>query len=814
METTWKLILKAASGPAKRMTRDLLATTAAFRALDEASITAQAHLSRFGSAGTTLQIRSVTAAIRDQTKALREINSVAAKQRTVGVRVAPMRVSAGGSRASAARAAPAASAGRTRMDIGNAPAGRTRLDVAAMTGRTRVDVAAMGGRTRAEGPSVGEFQARARALQVAHFQRTQREADRAQQRAARVADRARRVEERQVTAHFQRLSRLTQASFRAQERIAARNGRAMDRARRTRERSASRESAARGGQLVGALGAVGGVGLGLAGAAVGTALAIGGIGLAAARAGVQVLAFRESTLTALTAVTGSSTDAAASFQEAIRIANQTPLDTTQTVAAMTQFRVAGFSAADTRPLLAAFADISAARGDEAGQAFQRVTAQIRGVGRVNRGDIQMQGITAGLNAGDIYDSIARQMNLGTGLTGRRAAENAVSHRRVNNRVGEQAFLDATRRAYDNGGQLGSFAQGGSRTLTGALSNLSNAPTNLLLQLNTMQSPGIIAFKNAILSLTNAFDVSQPAGRAMLATIERVINAVGGLLGRITPASVGSAFATVSSGFAAVSRFGAAAWPIVRAFGAGFGPSFMAATAQLRGVFAALTNGGPASASTLRVLAMAAQGFGRVLGLVVGFTASAVVGVVGLAAALAGTAAAVTGFAAQALGSVGSLASVGRSIALSLLGPVAGIGVSLYNAFTGVGSQIVSGIIAGIRAGATGMVTSITGLGSTAVASIRAALGIHSPSRVFADLVGAQIPAGIAMGVNAHAGVANDAVAGIVNPRLPQLGGGGASVSIEINVSGASQPMETARAVRAELEDALGGIFGQWAEATP
>ena len=43
-------------------------------------------------------------------------------------------------------------------------------------------------------------------------------------------------------------------------------------------------------------------------------------------------------------------------------------------------------------------------------------------------------------------------------------------------------------------------------------------------------------------------------------------------------------------------------------------------------------------------------------------------------------------------------------------------------------------------------------------------------------------------------------------------GAGASVSITIEVNGAGQPQETARAIRAEIEDALGSIFGQYAEA--
>ena len=408
---------------------------------------------------------------------------------------------------------------------------------------------------------------------------------------------------------------------------------------------------------------------------------------------------------------------------------------------------------------------------------------------MNRGDIQQQALTAGLSPQDIYDSIARQMNLGTGAAGRQAAEAKVGHRGVNSAVGLQAFLDATRQAYDNHGQgqLGSFARGASQTLTGALSNLENAPTNLLLQLNTANLPGVSAFKNAILALTSAFDTNAPAGQALLRVIETITNGFGRLFAFVTPTTIAGGLGMVSRAFAAIGRFGAAAMPVVRAFVQGVGPGFMAAITPLRAVFAQLMTGGGPSAATLTLLANAARGLGFILGGVAGAFVTIVAG---------GTA---------FFGFISTVVATG----IGLIGNVA---AQFTMAFQGVGSGIVNGIIAGVRAGTGALVTSVTGLGSAAVAAIRTALGIHSPSRVFADLVGAQIPAGIAMGVDAHAGLANDAVSGIVNPRAPQLGGAGASVSISIEVNGAGQPQETARAIRTELEDALGSIFGQYAEA--
>ena len=832
LDTGWKLTLKnAASTPARKITRDILALNSALGGLASASSSAQAALDKVGGGTTAGRLRAQTSLVRAQTKALREQRATSAQSARVDRSAAAQRAretkqqvdahkavaraqaqSAAASRRVQSQAAGgrtrldvAAMTGRTRMDIGGAPTGRTRMDLGAAAsggrtrmdvaapsgagGRTRVDVAALAGRTRAEGPTAGEFQARARALQASHNAKMTREADRGARAAARVTEWAHKREESENAQHYRNIYNAAKKNAAALERL---NAQAAARNARARAAAGANRAQTQGitrGVAMGQLGLIGGIVGGVATAALGAGTALAGIGLSAARAGIGVLSFREQTLAALTAVTGSATDAGRTFQNAITIANQTPLDTTETVAAMTALRVAQFSERDTAPMLAAFADISAARGNEAGQAYLRVVSQIRGLGRVNRGDIQQQALTAGLSPQDIYDSIARQMNLGTGAAGRQAAEARVGSRGVNSAVGLQAFLDATRRAYDNNGQgqLGSFARSQSQTLTGALSNLDNAPTNLLLQLNTMQSPGIIAFKNAILALTSAFDSNAPAGQALLRVIETVTNSFGGLFAAVNPTNIAGGLGMVGRAFGAIGRFAGVAIPMVRAFVQGMGPGFMAMIAPLRLVFSSLMSGGGPSATTLLLLTNAARGLGFVLGAVAGAFVTIVAG---------GTA---------FFGFISSVVTTG----IGLIGNVA---AQFTIAFQGVGTGIVNGIIAGVRAGTGALVTSVTGLGSTAVAAIRTALGIHSPSRVFADLVGAQIPAGIAQGVNAHAGLANDAVSGIVSPRVPQLGGGGASVTIEINVTGGAQPQETARAIRTEIEDALGGIFGQWSEA--
>lgn len=724
LDTAWKLTLKnAASTPARKITRDILALNSAFGRLAASSSSAQAVLSRVAPAGTAVQIRGVTSAIREQTKALREQAGVA------------------GRRAPGARRAPAAT-----------PSGRVALG--------------------------NGFAQKALALQFAY--RSRQGAQEVQQ-----TQRNRAAELRAHQSYFQRLSRMTQASFRENARLSAqaRRDSARSHADRMRAVQATRET------TNGMLGQLAGGALGAVTAVAGIAAAFAGVGASAARAVIDVAAFRESSLVALEAVLGSSQAAGRQFRNAITVANQTPLDTQDVIRQTQSFAVAGFGEREIAPLIAASSDLGAAFGQRSSEGFALALSQIRATGTL-QGQELLQLTNANVSRMAVLDSIARQMNLGQGDVGRRAAMTAISQRRVSSGVGEQAALDAVRGRLDQGGQLGSFARRQSETLTGAISNARNAIFNLLIGIDFSRVPGLIAFKNVLLQITGALQSGSPAAVALRQGVMGAANAVGGLLARvINPANIASGMAALGRGFASVQRFAGIAWPIVRAFIQGVGPGFSLMIAPLRMLFASLTAGGGPSATTLTLLANAARGLGFAFGAVGG--------------AIALLAAGLTGF----FGLVSATITTG-------IGLVSNLAASMTIAFQGVGTGIIGGIIAGIRSAAGTLVSEVTGVGSLALSAARTALGIHSPSRVFADVIGRQIPAGIAMGVHDGAPMAQDAVSSIVSPRVPALGGGGSPVSITIEVNGAGQPAETARAVRAEIEDALGSIFGQWAEATP
>mgnify|MGYP003461207104 FL=1 len=537
------------------------------------------------------------------------------------------------------------------------------------------------------------------------------------------------------------------------------------------------------------LGLLGGLAIGAVGALAGIVEAFGGMGLAAARGVIEIAAFRESSLAALETVMGSSDAAGRSFRNAMVMANQTPADTADVVANFQRFAVAGFAEREIAPLVAATADIGAAFGTTASDSFALVTSQMRAAGKMDRGDLR-QLLNAGVNTGEVLDSIARQMNIqgATEQTRRAAVLEAISRRQVTGEVGIQAALDATRNRLDRGGNLGTFARRQSETLVGALSNAKNAVFNMIAGMDFANIPGVQTFKNTLLAITAALADGTPAAAMLRGAIAGAANSLGGLFGRIfTVQNAMGALQLAGRAVGAIGRFATAAWPVVRAFVSAIGPGFMAGIAPLRAMLGSLMSGGPPSARTLALITGAARGLGSAIGFVVGMTATFVAGL-GL-----------VGAGSRAFwGTVGGLVAAGIT--------------SIRAMFTPVGTGIVDGIIAGITGGVGRMGESIRGLGASAVQSARAALGIHSPSRVFADAIGRQIPAGIELGISQGSGGVNDAVAGLGSPGAMRLGGGFSMGDINVTVQGGATNADTgasvAEAVRTELER----VFGRMAEA--
>lgn len=80
----------------------------------------------------------------------------------------------------------------------------------------------------------------------------------------------------------------------------------------------------------------------------------------------------------------------------------------------------------------------------------------------------------------------------------------------------------------------------------------------------------------------------------------------------------------------------------------------------------------------------------------------------------------------------------------------------------IGTNIVDGVWNGISNAKDAFVENVKGFFSGIVDGVKVELGIQSPSRVFADEVGAWIPPGVSKGINKTAGVVYRSVSGMIN----------------------------------------------------
>ena len=96
-----------------------------------------------------------------------------------------------------------------------------------------------------------------------------------------------------------------------------------------------------------------------------------------------------------------------------------------------------------------------------------------------------------------------------------------------------------------------------------------------------------------------------------------------------------------------------------------------------------------------------------------------------------------------------LAAKGTEAAKGLYNAVVNGVSSLPSKMAEIGSNIVSGIWNGISSGWDWLTGEVKSLAKSLLDGAKDALGIHSPSRLFRDLVGKMIPQGIGVGITAE-----------------------------------------------------------------
>lgn len=139
---------------------------------------------------------------------------------------------------------------------------------------------------------------------------------------------------------------------------------------------------------------------------------------------------------------------------------------------------------------------------------------------------------------------------------------------------------------------------------------------------------------------------------------------------------------------------------------------------------------------------------------------------------------------SAVSGIGSILQGLGNIVRGALGVLGGIiksvGEGLISAATAVGNNIIDGIKKGVSAGVGALKDMVKNAAKAALDAAKRALGIASPSKVFAQQVGVQIPAGMAVGITAGMPVVNknlvDGIAGLSESAVKAITAGSQAIA--------------------------------------
>jgi hypothetical protein len=552
--------------------------------------------------------------------------------------------------------------------------------------------------------------------------------------------------------------------------------------------AASSETLASIGTFAGGMGAIGAVAAGITATFLSITASIGQMAAGLVMSTLRIVEMREAAVTTLGVTMGGrgraeiGTIGSAAVQRAQQLARATPISLAEAVEAQQQvaggFRARSGDQGETARLqermLAAFTDVQTLRGGPQAQSFLLQMSQLRNSSRPLMSDIRPIAQALGMSVLDIRTATAERAGIS-----RRTGETDVSFEtrigeaersgRITGEVMSEGILRLLTQRTGMG--LGGFAQARGQGLGAAMSNLAEAPTNLIATIAGIEnSPGIQALARTMSTIGDVMAGVGPQGARLQAMIRGLVDSVGsGLGGLLSPERVTAAFGALLD----------VVGMVVTAVRSSVGPLLDG----LRAGFGSVGSGTQTWQQSLQGLLALLPAVANGLGLVVGYSARIT-----------------AGFAA-ATGAGLVLISWFRSIPTEL----AFIGQSFVQWFTEIGGQIIDGLLGGLRTGWTRVTSEVSSLAASIPAVVREALGIASPSRVMMEL-GAHTASGFALGVEGGAGDASAAMRSLTEPPSPGSLGAGRFGDINITVNASGNADGIADAVRAAVLDVLTDTF--------
>lgn len=123
--------------------------------------------------------------------------------------------------------------------------------------------------------------------------------------------------------------------------------------------------------------------------------------------------------------------------------------------------------------------------------------------------------------------------------------------------------------------------------------------------------------------------------------------------------------------------------------------------------------------------------------------------------------------------VGDVVSAVGSIISACKDGLANIG----SEFIDIGSNIISGLVSGIKSGISNVASAIADVASSAVSQAKGALGIHSPSKVFAE-IGMYSDKGLAKGLIKYSNVVTKAAGNVANNMIDVMNNSISKLSVD------------------------------------
>lgn len=292
------------------------------------------------------------------------------------------------------------------------------------------------------------------------------------------------------------------------------------------------------------------------------------VGGSFASAVLDAAQFRQNAITGLEYMLGSKEEAVSIFKQAQDLAKKTPLDTHKVLEGVTSLAAAGFGGQESMELFKVVADQAAKFSldpnmqDKVINVFSAIKNQGKATGE-NLGSLR----AAGFNEEKISQALLEDPNLAPlfkrikipGLVGGKSrivdqskADQLAILQQVRSvlgegRVGSYDLINAAIKSLekDSGKGVGEFAaKMGGESLTGTISNVKSAFTDLLESTSVDKWSGVVALQKFLTKVSENFDPKN--AKAFLDTMEKLTDAIFGGLGKITDSDIQGFLQTLTS----------------------------------------------------------------------------------------------------------------------------------------------------------------------------------------------------------------------------------------------------------------------------